>query len=75
MSENKFPEFINNRTRMPESVVNIIPVGCVFWNEEWRESQPGVVTDFKLFGRILSKQELEDWAGPAERRQGDVEGS
>ena len=46
-----------------------ISIGCVTY---WEDSHVGIVTDFQLFSRILSKQEMERWTGCQERLQGDI---
>ena len=48
----------------------MISLGCV--NGIYKESDVGVVTDFQIFGRILSRQEMEDYTGCKNRFYGDI---
>ena len=58
-----------------ETVPNLdaeeISVGC-YRSDSYGQSHPGVVTDFQLFGRMLTHPELEKWTGCEERLQGDL---
>ena len=67
--ENKFEEFVSFGKAVPDFVATLINVGCV---ERWQESHSGVVTDFQLFGRVLTHQELEKWTGCEDRLLGDL---
>ena len=65
--EDTFDEYI--QFKMPSSV-KMISVGCAYGI--YKESNVGVVTDFQLFSRILSKQEMENWTGCKKRLYGDL---
>jgi hypothetical protein len=69
VSEDKFDEYIQFGKKMPDSL-SIITVGCIY--DTWSSSHPGVVTDFQLFDRMLSKQEMEDWSSCNKTIPGDV---
>ena len=71
VSENKFEEFVKFGESWPELIVKDITVGCINFTD-WKGSHSGIVTDFQLFSRILSFQELEKWTGCQERMQGDL---
>ena len=69
VSEDRFDEYIQFRNKMPSSV-NLITVGCV--HGAYKNTHPGLVTDFQLFDRILSRQEMQDWTSCKDRLQGGV---
>ena len=50
--------------------MNIISVGCAF--TVYKESDVGIITDFQMFGRTLSHQEMKDWTGCSRRIYGDI---
>ena len=54
---------------VPNFVATSINFGC---DPVWNHSHSGIVTDFQLFGRVLNRQELEDWTGCKERLRGDI---
>ena len=75
VGESMFKHFETFSTLVPDFVANLISIGCMHVyndNDRYRHSDPGIVTDFQLFGRILSKKELTRWTGCLERLQGDV---
>ena len=67
--EDTFDEYVEFKEKMPSSV-NMISVGCSVGAYE--DSNIGVVTDFQMFGRILTKQEMEEWTGCNKRISGDI---
>ena len=67
--EDTFEEYLQFRDKMP-SHVNMISLGCAYGLFE--ESNVGVVTDFQLFGRSLSKGEMKDMTGCSRRLYGDI---
>ena len=72
--EDKSDELLEFGDKMPASV-NMISVGCAHGlvdTYDYKYSNVGQVTDFQLFGRILSKLEMEEWTGCSKRFQGDV---
>ena len=71
VSENKFKELKEFGEAVPEFVVTDINVGCKHF-KNWKPSHTGIVTDFQLFGRILTNKELEKWTGCEERLEGDL---
>ena len=67
--EDKFEEFVE--WGGGESVIgNIVSVGCAYGL--YQDSDVGLVTDFQIFSRILSREELEDWTGCRAREYGDI---
>ena len=46
-------------------------VGCHVGTDRG-DTHAGMVTDFQLFGRVLSEKELESWTSCEERLEGDV---
>ena len=63
VSENKFKEIIEFGEEVANFVIEKITVGA--WH-------PGIVTDFQLFGRVLTHEELKKWTGCKERLEGDL---
>ena len=73
LSENIDNQVKNFGNLVPDFVANMITVGCFFSTFEGKtHSDPGIVTDFHLFGRILSEQELQQWTGCEKRLLGDI---
>ena len=60
VAEKKFDVFVAFGKVYPGFLASEISVGCVTY---WEVSHVGIVTDFQLFSRILSKQEMERWTG------------
>ena len=60
------------RKGLSQPAVDIITVGCAHMPQQFKESHPGIVTDFQLFGTKLSEQKMKDWTGCTERMQGDI---
>jgi hypothetical protein len=67
--EDTFDEYLQFRDKMPP-YVNMISMGCAYGLFE--DSNVGVVTDFQLFGRSLSKAEMKDMTGCNRRFYGDL---
>ena len=73
LSENVFDPLKKFGSLVPDFVANMITVGCLFSSDlEETHSDPGSVTDFHIFGRILSQQELQQWTGCEKRLLGDI---
>ena len=72
--DKKIEEFIKLAENSPGAMVTNITWGS--WDCDWSckgtVSTSGMFTDLQIFGRILSKQELEDWTGCQERLTGDL---
>ena len=62
-------EFVEFKDKMPLNV-NMVSIGCAYG--AYKDSHIGVVTDFQLFGRALSTQDMEAWTECLERNDGDV---
>jgi hypothetical protein len=67
--EDIFEEYVLFRDNMPFSV-NMISLGCAYGL--YKDSDVGVITDFQIFGRILPRQDMEEWTGCKQRLYGDI---
>ena len=67
--EDTFEEYLQFKDKMPP-YVNMISIGCAYGLFE--DSNVGVVSDFQLFGRSLSKEEMKDMTACSRRFYGDI---
>ena len=67
--EDTFDEYIQFKDKMP-FMPKIISIGCQYG--QYRNARAQIVTDFQMFGRVLSNLEMEDWTNCAKRIPGDI---
>ena len=74
VGENTFEEFIKFVENNPEAMATYMTWGT--WDCRGQGGvgvgTSGRFTDLQIFGRILSRQELEDWTGCQKRLAGDL---
>ena len=70
VGDKKIEEFIKLGENNTGTIVTDMTWGS--WGCKGAVSTSGMFTDLQIFGRILSKQELEDWTGCQERLTGDL---
>ena len=71
VTEKVFDEVVEFGKKLSDFIAEEITFGCYLF-DNGMQSHPGVVTDFQLFGRVLSHRELEKWTGCEERIEGDL---
>ena len=71
VSKSKFEELEKFGKATPEFIARDVTIGCLNYTS-WKAVHTGIVTDFQLFSRILSHQELKKWTGCQDRLQGDL---
>ena len=49
-----------------------ISIGCHYGDQQYRNARAQIVTDFQMFGRVLSNQEMKDWTNCGKRIPGDI---
>ena len=69
--ENTFTEYLEFKDKMTFSP-KIISIGCLYGDHIYRNNRAQIVTDFQLFGRILSNSEMEEWTSCRNGMPGDI---
>ena len=71
LAEKNFQEFKDWRDDLPDFLINFVSVGCL--PGDWGPGvHGGIVTDFNLFGKELSEEEMINWTNCKERFPGDI---
>lgn len=69
--EDKFEELVNFQDKMTFNP-QMISIGCQYGAQQYRNARAQIITDFQLFGRILSHQEMASWTGCEKRLSGNI---
>ena len=69
--EDTFDEYLEFKDKMTFSP-KIISIGCLYGDSQYWNNRAQIITDFQMFGRVLTNKEMEEWTNCGRRFPGDI---